>query len=458
MAPESAASALSATSQACNKSSSDSDSGCALEEYLELQVCPSAVPLTLSSTGTQDLKLIRTLLQLLPPQDCDERFCTALGEQERRELQRFSAHRRLHCMRQGIIVPVTPDTQDSFCVRCQGKITVGDTAVESEQLQGEGLRWHLECFVCETCRLPLLQFIYFLQDGRIYCGRHHAELSRARCAACDQLILSEKCIVAEGHRWHMDHFCCWECEVVLGGSRYVMKGGRPFCNSCFLRLYAETCEACGEPVYPDGNLVTFRGQYWHTLPSCFCCFRCKAPLQMSEIMVDDGHLFCSQDCTPSGSQAHHFPTYQRDFMETSVRTPNLQCNIKRSSILHHFGHHAYTAATKVRTGRGLNLSVHESSIVPICQGGTPALCSDEHIPRLHRQNIADEEEEATSCSSSSSSPSSSSSSSSSDSEPEGFFLGTPMPNYSVSRSSPSAVCRKTSSLKRRQLRKNCKVS
>lgn len=67
--------------------------------------------------------------------------------------------------------------------------------------------------------------------------------------------MSERCTIAEGLCWHVEHFCCWECEMVLGGSQYIMKGGRPFCSGCFQRLYADSCEACGEPI---GEFYAFR--------------------------------------------------------------------------------------------------------------------------------------------------------------------------------------------------------
>ncbi|XP_063811141.1 prickle-like protein 4 isoform X2 [Pseudophryne corroboree] len=364
MAPDSPAQG--ATSSA-HTASSDNDSGCALEEYLDLKTHPSALRFTLSSSDTQELKFVQTLLHLLPPQDSDERFCTALGDLERRELQTFSAHRRLHSMRHGRIVLVTPDSPDSCCMR---------------------------------------------------------------------LILSERCTVAEGHHWHVEHFCCWECEMVLGGSRYVMKGARPFCRGCFQRLYAESCEACGEPVDPDGDLVTLKGQYWHSLPSCFCCFSCRAPLRMSEFMVHDDHLYCSQHCLPFDPQLHRTSSFQR----------SVQCNS-------HWGrsHLHCTSWRETETAwssKRLNTSLHGSPVTR-CQEGIPRLFSstdletaDTWLPE-HRQIT--EYEEDTSCSSS-------------DSEPEGYFLGRPIPNYSLNRGTDSPVRGKSHSLKRRQMGKSCKVS
>lgn len=69
-----------------------------------------------------------------------------------------------------------------------------------------------------------------------------------------QIIFADECTEAEGRHWHMKHFCCYECETVLGGQRYIMKDGRPFCCGCFESHYAEYCESCGEHI---GKLALF---------------------------------------------------------------------------------------------------------------------------------------------------------------------------------------------------------
>uniref|UniRef100_A0A8D0ER80 Uncharacterized protein n=1 Tax=Strix occidentalis caurina TaxID=311401 RepID=A0A8D0ER80_STROC len=38
------------------------------------------------------------------------------------------------------------------------------------------------------------------------------------------------------------------CDVPLRGQRYVMKSGRPCCRDCFESLFAEPCQACGDPI------------------------------------------------------------------------------------------------------------------------------------------------------------------------------------------------------------------
>ena len=44
-----------------------------------------------------------------------------------------------------------------------------------------------------------------------------------------QIIFSDECTEAEGRAWHMIHFACFECDRHLGGQRYIMREGRPYC-------------------------------------------------------------------------------------------------------------------------------------------------------------------------------------------------------------------------------------
>ncbi|PKU30355.1 prickle-like protein 4 [Limosa lapponica baueri] len=107
----------------------------------------------------------------------------------------------------------------------------------------------------------------------------------------------EECIEAEGRRWHLEHFCCLECEVPLRGQRYVMKSGRPCCRGCFETLFAETCQACGDPIGADSEEATHQGLHWHARAACFCCSLCRKPLRGQPLTSRRGHLFCSETCS-----------------------------------------------------------------------------------------------------------------------------------------------------------------
>lgn len=80
------------------------------------------------------------------------------------------------------------------------------------------------------------------------CHFHCRKMISLFSASVSQIIFSDECTEAEGRHWHMKHFCCFECETVLGGQRYIMKEGRPYCCTCFESLYAEYCDSCGEHI------------------------------------------------------------------------------------------------------------------------------------------------------------------------------------------------------------------
>lgn len=71
-------------------------------------------------------------------------------------------------------------------LQCGENINGGEMAVFASRA-GPGLCWHPSCFACSTCSELLVDLIYFYHDGKIHCGRHHAELLKPRCSACDEV-------------------------------------------------------------------------------------------------------------------------------------------------------------------------------------------------------------------------------------------------------------------------------
>ena len=55
----------------------------------------------------------------------------------------------------------------------------------------------------------------------------------------------------------MKHFACFECDRQLGGQRYIMREGRPYCLTCFDCMFAEYCDACGETIGVDQGRQTY---------------------------------------------------------------------------------------------------------------------------------------------------------------------------------------------------------
>ncbi|XP_056281376.1 prickle-like protein 1 isoform X1 [Pseudoliparis swirei] len=288
-------------------STSDDDSGCALEEYAwvppglrpeQVQMYFSCLPeekVPYVNSPGEKLR-IRQLLYQLPPHDNEVRYCHSLTEEEKREIHMFSAQRKREALGRGTPKILPRALHHTRCEHCGGGINGGEMAVFASRA-GLGPCWHPACFVCTTCQELLVDLIYFYQNGKIICGRHHAELLKPRCSSCDEIIFADECTEAEGRHWHMKHFACFECETMLGGQRYIMKDGRPYCTGCFESLYAEYCEACGENIGVDHAQMTYEGVHWHAADQCFCCAQCKTSLLGCPFLPKQGRIYCSKACS-----------------------------------------------------------------------------------------------------------------------------------------------------------------
>jgi len=173
---------------------------------------------------------------------------------------------------------------------------------------GPGHLWHPASFVCSICKELLVDLIYFYKEGKLYCGRHHAETIKPRCSACDEIIFSDECTEAEGRAWHMKHFACFECDLQLGGQRYIMREGRPYCLACFDCMFAEYCDTCGEVIGVDQGQMTHEGQHWHATAECFACRKCGISLLGRPFLPRQGLIYCSLKCSKGGQGAIEKPS------------------------------------------------------------------------------------------------------------------------------------------------------
>ncbi|XP_051978493.1 prickle-like protein 1a [Xyrauchen texanus] len=288
-------------------STSDDDSGCALEEYTwvppglrpdQVQLYFSCLPEDkvpyVNSPGEKHR--IKQLLYQLPPHDNEVRYCQSLSEEEKKELHMFSVQRKKEALGRGTLKLLPQTLHHATCEHCSESIGGGEMVVFASRAR-PGQCWHPACFSCSTCNELVVDLIYFYHDGNIHCGRHHAELLKPRCSACDEIIFADECTEAEGRHWHMKHFACFECETVLGGQRYIMKDGRPYCCGCFESLYAEYCDACGEHIGVDHAQMTHDGLHWHATDACFSCAQCKTSLLGCPFLPKQGRIYCSRDCS-----------------------------------------------------------------------------------------------------------------------------------------------------------------
>ncbi|KAH8373028.1 hypothetical protein KR009_010550 [Drosophila setifemur] len=339
-------------------SQSDDDSGCALEEYTWVPpgLRPDQVRLYFSQLPDDKVPYVNSpgekyrvkqLLYQLPPQDNEVRYCHSLSDEERKELRIFSAQRKREALGRGAVRLLSDERP---CKECEEPLSGGDIVVFAQRL-GAQLCWHPGCFVCSVCKELLVDLIYFQRDGNLYCGRHHAETQKPRCSACDEIIFSDECTEAEGRTWHMKHFACQECEHQLGGQRYIMRDGKPYCLACFDTMFAEYCDYCGEVIGVDQGQMSHDGQHWHATDQCFSCCTCRCSLLGRPFLPRRGTIYCSIACskgepptpsdTSSGPQLR--PTHRASTSSQIARSPRRGGERERESGRR--GHHCYPKAT-----------------------------------------------------------------------------------------------------------------
>uniref|UniRef100_A0A5S6R0J3 LIM zinc-binding domain-containing protein n=1 Tax=Trichuris muris TaxID=70415 RepID=A0A5S6R0J3_TRIMR len=308
-------------------STSDDDSGCALEEYAWVpsglhpvmvhqyfaRLPEDKVPYV-KSAGEK--WRVRQLLLQLPPQDSQARYCRSLSAKEEQDLRVFDQQRKRDSLGQGVVQVLHRRTlRDMACHRCRQRLNVGDLVVFAGRV-GDAHAWHPYCFVCHTCRELLIDLVYFHKDGEIYCGRHHAELLKPRCAACDEIIFADECIEAEGHSWHLAHFTCSQCSACLGGCRYVMRNNRPYCLRCFDDdTFVHSCATCREKISSSDARMTYGRQQWHASKRCFVCHACGTCLLGGSFLCEEDGLYCADRCL--GTVARHRAQQQDEEAEES---------------------------------------------------------------------------------------------------------------------------------------------
>ncbi|XP_061629851.1 testin [Phyllopteryx taeniolatus] len=195
----------------------------------------------------------------------------------------------------GAMTASGPPQQSFSCRRCAQPMRMGDPAVYAERAGYDKL-WHPACFVCCTCEEMLVDMIYFWKRGKLYCGRHYGDSEKPRCAGCDELIFCNEYTQAEGQNWHLKHFCCFDCDLVLAGETYVMEQDKPVCTPCYMNNYAVKCAGCAEAVEPEAQRVSYGAYHWHAAPQCFKCSGCAKVLMGQRFMAVQGKLFCSVEC------------------------------------------------------------------------------------------------------------------------------------------------------------------
>ncbi|XP_075514952.1 protein DA1-related 1-like isoform X2 [Primulina tabacum] len=128
-------------------------------------------------------------------------------------------------------------------------------------LSGMGAFWHPECFRCDACNKPILDYEFSMSDGRPYHKSCYKDLYHPKCDVCKQFIpsnASEEIAYREHPFWHQK-YCpshendgtprCCSCERMEPvDCRYlILDDGRKLCLECLDSSIMDTHEC--QPLY-----------------------------------------------------------------------------------------------------------------------------------------------------------------------------------------------------------------
>jgi len=160
---------------------------------------------------------------------------------------------------------------------------------------GGGKRVHVDCFRCEKCKEPLVQFQCI--DGRYYCPSCSHEIRPPSiCRACGKTISTEDVVVALDAEWHRSCFQCAHCHKVLDKD-YVTYDGKPYClpqdSPCYRIAQGKVCCVCSGVL--DASYLTVFEKFYHR--TCFCCSGCGVPFPSLEFFQINKQSYCETCAT-----------------------------------------------------------------------------------------------------------------------------------------------------------------
>ncbi|XP_029115207.1 paxillin isoform X3 [Scleropages formosus] len=125
------------------------------------------------------------------------------------------------------------DYFDMFAPKCGGCAR----AILENYISALSSLWHPECFVCRECFTPFVNGSFFEHDGQPFCEAHYHERRGSLCSGCQKPITG-RCITAMGKKFHPEHFVCAFCLKQLNKGTFKEQNEKPYCQSCFLKLFS----------------------------------------------------------------------------------------------------------------------------------------------------------------------------------------------------------------------------
>ncbi|CAK9817331.1 PDZ and LIM domain protein Zasp [Anthophora plagiata] len=154
-----------------------------------------------------------------------------------------------------------------------------------------GQIWCPDHFVCVNtqCRRPLQDIGFVEEKGQLYCEYCFERFIAPTCNKCNSKIKGD-CLNAIGKHFHPDCFKCSYCGKLFGNSPFFLEEGLPYCEADWNELFTTKCFACGFPVEAGDRWVEALNNNYHS--QCFNCTMCKKNLEGQSFYAKGGRPFC----------------------------------------------------------------------------------------------------------------------------------------------------------------------
>ncbi|XP_076753181.1 PDZ and LIM domain protein Zasp isoform X6 [Xylocopa sonorina] len=154
-----------------------------------------------------------------------------------------------------------------------------------------GQIWCPDHFVCVNaqCRRPLQDIGFVEEKGQLYCEYCFERFIAPTCNKCNNKIKGD-CLNAIGKHFHPECFKCSYCGKLFGNSPFFLEEGLPYCEADWNELFTTKCFACGFPVEAGDRWVEALNNNYHS--QCFNCTMCKKNLEGQSFYAKGGRPFC----------------------------------------------------------------------------------------------------------------------------------------------------------------------
>ncbi|KAF7395865.1 hypothetical protein HZH68_009915 [Vespula germanica] len=186
-----------------------------------------------------------------------------------------------------------------YCIKCYESVFANGCeecnkiiGIDSKDLSYKDKHWHEACFLCNRCRVSLVDKQFGSKVDKIYCGNCYDAQFASRCDGCGEIFRAgTKKMEYKTRQWHEKCFCCVVCKNPIGTKSFIPREQEIYCAGCYEDKFATRCVKCNKIITSGG--VTYKNEPWHR--DCFTCSNCNNSLAGQRFTSRDDKPYCA-DC------------------------------------------------------------------------------------------------------------------------------------------------------------------